>query len=244
MEHTSGQAYINDRLKIIHRETLVIAEQLALGLEAMAKVTKNEAYYYQSFYAMSMGLERLMKLNFHIEQPEVDPYALRHNLKKLSKKLGVTFEHDPICNSILNFLTRFAEGSRYTIVDYLYDGNRDKLSKEPILNFYQHCIKPVLMAHPRKRSQPIPSLDELFFVVGIREDLGEHHSVNAMISHQEDIAHASRFIVMYMGRLLQPFILRLTRIADNSLPEFNRMLIYLKGDDRYFKSRKTFRYGS
>lgn len=108
-----------EKFIIINRETGIIAELLTSGLESIRKIYKSLAYYYQSFYAISMGLERLMKLIIHIEEPTKNPYKLGHKLEDLSSALNITFPYNSIENEILLFLTDFANGDKYTIVDLL-----------------------------------------------------------------------------------------------------------------------------
>ena len=61
------------KFNILNREAGIIAELLTSGLENLRKVSRGHAFYYQSFYSLSTGLERLMKqetsgLIQHIQQ--------------------------------------------------------------------------------------------------------------------------------------------------------------------------------
>ena len=230
-----------EKFNIINRETGIIAELLTSGLEAIRKIYKSQAYYYQSFYAVSMGLERLMKLIIHIEQPTTNPYKLGHKLEDLSNVLNITFPNNSIENEILSFLTDFAKGDRYTIVDFLYNGDSNRLAKEPIVYFYKAILSQILNIHPPKKSINFPNLDDFGFVLSIKEDLTEIQSLNDWMIHNQTIEHASKYSAMYMARILRPFIDRLESHEGNPNPHFSELFRYLPDDDSYYLTRKTYR---
>jgi len=231
----------SEKFNIINRETGIIAELLTSGLEAIRKIYKSQAYYYQSFYAISMGLERLMKLILHIEQPTKRPFELGHKLGDLAKALNISFPNNSIENEILSFLADFSKGDRYTIVDFLHHGDSNRLAKEPIICFYKTILSRILVAHPTKKAIIFPNLDDFGFVLSIKEDLTEIQNFNDWMIHNQTIEHASKYSAMYMSRLLRPFIDRLESHEGNPNPHFSEFFRYLPSDDDYYISRKTYR---
>ncbi len=166
----------SQKFSVINRETKLVAELATSGLENIRKIHLNQAFYYQSFYAMSMGLERLMKLIVHIEQPLINPFKLGHNIEDLSSFLNISFPANSIENNIIIFLSAFAKGDRYTIVDFLYNGDNTRLAKEPIANFYANILSAILKLHPPKRSIPLPDLCDISYVLSIKEDLPKYRA--------------------------------------------------------------------
>lgn len=233
--------FVNERFKIINRETAVISDLLTAGLEAIRRIHLSQASYYQSFYAISMGIERLIKLILHLEQPKVDPKKYSHRLDDLSKTIGINFANQKICNTIILFLSDFARRDRYTIVDYLYNGNGSLLNREPISKFYQSCVTPILLQHPPNNLSAIPELDEVGFTRQIKEDLNDIISLSQSMLHAQKIQHAAHYVSMYFGRILQPYIKRLILHEGNPNPYFSEYFRYLIGDDKYFIKRKRFR---
>lgn len=235
------QRSTSEKFNIINREAGIISELLTSGLEAIRKIYKSQAYYYQSFYAISMGFERLMKLIIHIELPTKNPYTLGHNLEDLSNALDITFPNNSIEHEILVFLTDFAKRDRYTIVDFLYNGDSDRLAKEPIVYFYKAILSRILNTHPPKKPITFPNLDDFGFVLRIKEDLTEIQSLNDWMIHNQTIEHASKYSAMYMARILRPFIDRLESHEGNPNPHFSELFRYLPSDDNYYLMRKTYR---
>ncbi|MES2457885.1 MAG: hypothetical protein V4594_20165 [Bacteroidota bacterium] len=235
------QRSTNEKFNVINREAGIISELLTSGLEAIRKIYKSQAYYYQSFYAISMGFERLMKLIIHIELPTTNPYKLGHKLEDLSNALNITFPNNSIEHEILVFLTDFAKGDRYTIVDFLYNGDSDRLAKEPIVYFYKAILTRILNAHPPKKPVIFPNLDDCGYVLSIKEDLTEIQSLNDWMIHNQTIEHASKYSAMYMARILRPFISRLESHGGNPNPHFSELFRYLPSDDNYYLTRKTYR---
>lgn len=238
---TSAPTPPTDRFKIINRETAIIAAQLTSALETVHQISKSTANYYLLFYSLSMSIERLMKLIIHIERPELKPKEHGHQLKVLSEKLDIYFTNEPIVQAIFDFLNGFAMGERYTIVGYLHYGNRGLLNQEPIVKFYRDCLLPILSAHPPKSRQSLSVMNDIAMVMGTKENLKSYDSFEDWYQHGQDIAHASKFLAMYVGRLIQPYIHRLILHEGHPLPYFSEYFVYLRGDDKYFKSHKIYR---
>ncbi|RZM10533.1 MAG: hypothetical protein EOO88_48050 [Pedobacter sp.] len=231
---------VTERFKILSRETAIIAELLTSGLESMRKIHLNQAHYYQSFYAASMGLERLMKLILHVEQSNLDPFKLGHKLENLANALQIGVAGDSIEQKMFAFLSSFARGDRYTIIDFLHDNDSSRLAKEPVVSFYLDIILPILELHPPKPISKSTEVDDHFFALKIREDLQEITSLSEAISHFQGIDHASRFAAMYLARLARPFKDRLFSLDGNPNPYFSEHFRYLPDDDKYYLSRKTY----
>jgi hypothetical protein len=233
--------YTTQKFCIINRETQVIAELITSGLENIRKIHLNTAFYYQSFYAISMGLERLSKLIVHIEKPDINPYKIGHDLNNLGNFLEINFLSQSVEYQIFKFLNDFAKGDRYTMIDFLYRNDNDRLSKEPIYNYYNNIIKRILQVNPPQRLYFIPDLSDVSTVLRIKEDLSEIRSLTEAMQHSQLIEHAGKYSAMYMARVARPFIERLQTHDGNSNPFFSEHFKYLSLGDGYFLKRKTYR---
>ena len=231
----------SERFKLLNREASLISGLITSGLEHLNKVSKNPTYYYQSFYALSVGLERLMKLILYLENQPTNLRGFNHNLVRLKNATNVTFSVDSIENKLIIFLNHFSNSGRYNIVDYFSSGNPSDLVNEPIVKFYNEIILEIISLHP---PHAITTLRPINFVsvLHIGEDFSEINDLNDLIIRGQLIDHASKYAVMYLGRLLQPFLEKLRSFdgpPDN--PYFSEHFRYLRQDDLYFKNRKTFR---
>ena len=229
------------KFNILNREAGIIAELLTSGLENLRKVSRGHAFYYQSSYSLSTGLERLMKLIIHLENPSANLRTHGHNLENLRQTIGIQLSPTSLEYKILLFMNDFASGERYSIVDYLSDGDSMRLTNEPIIKFYNDILNEVLTAHPPNSIRILPPID-FALVRHTREDLSQINDLGDLLVHGQIIEHASKYCVMYTGRLLQPFIERLrTHDGPPNNPYFSEHFRYLRQIDDYFKNRKTFR---
>ncbi len=231
-----------ERFKILNREASIVAELLTNGLENSRKISSSHAYYYQSFYALSMGLERLMKLILNVEQSGVNLKTHGHKLKDLINVLGINFNDDSIEAKLISFLNDFAEGDRYSIVDFLSRGDKRRLANEPVVKFYSTIIKDILETHPPHRVWLAPNIDELGHVLHNREDLSAINSLSDLAVHTQLVEHASKYYVMYAARIMRPLIGRLSNHDGYPKnPYFSEHFRFLPDDDSRALNRKTFR---
>mgnify|MGYP001575499331 CR=1 FL=1 len=82
---------LSERFKVLNREADLICGLITSGIEDLRNISKGSAYYYQSFYSLSVGLERLMKLILYLENPSTNLRSFNHNLVQLKKATKITF---------------------------------------------------------------------------------------------------------------------------------------------------------
>jgi len=238
-----GETQLDERFKILNREAGLMCGLLTAGLESLRKVSKDKSYYYQSFYSLSVGFERLMKLILYLENPSINLRSFNHDLERLKNATNITFDVDNISieNKLIVFLNHFANSGRYNIVDYFSSGNSSDLVNEPIIKFYNDVFVEIISLHPpRLITAPLPV--DFVRILHISEDLSEINDLNDLMTQGQLVNHASKYAVMYFGRLLQPFLEKLGSFdgpPDN--PHFSEHFRYLRQNDSYFKNRKTFR---
>ncbi len=145
---------------LLLKETGLAATSIEQGLNALRKAKfSNKKLYYQAFFLLSIGMERILKLIIIVnnlvtkdrfpENNELKDYG--HNIIDLFNK--ITYEIRPnedflnqeeIYLPILNFLSDFAKGSRYYNLDTLSgkNGRKDPLHEWNKIQIYikgKHC---------------------------------------------------------------------------------------------------------
>ena len=233
---------INKRFKMLNREAGLVSELISSGLENLRKVDRNPSFYYQSFYSLSIGIERLLKLLTYLDNPKSNLKNFGHEINSLMDNIGLSFPFGSIENKILLFLDDFNTGKRYCIIDFLLNEKENYLSDEPIVKFYNDILVEVLSIHPPRKIWSIPSLDGYARVNQISEDLSEINSFDDLIFHRQIINHASKYCAMYIGRILQPILEKLIKYdGPPKNPYFNEYFTFLIQPDSYFLKRKTFK---
>lgn len=231
---------VTEKFKILNREASLISGLITNGLNDLRRVSKNQSFYYQSFYGLSIGLERLLKLLMFLKDPTVDLRALGHNIERLLLEAGFSFPGTSIEYKLVEFLNAFAKGNRYNIIDCLSSNDFTNIGEEPIVDFYNSVLREVINIHPVRKSSQFTNVD-FASVFHIGEDSSEINDLNDLLSHGKLINHSTKYCVMYFGRLLQPLLTELATYdgpPDN--PYFSEHFKYLRQDDNYFKNRKTY----
>lgn len=156
------------------REAAIAAQQLARGVTALGKANHaQKGLYGETFFSLSIGLERLAKLitisEFAINNTGQFPgngylKKFQHNLPDLIeecnsisavRRSGKKFTERPssdIHKGILLTLTEFAELSRYYNLDLIAGGPAKKLP-EPISAWWDRVGQPILAEHYSDRQR-------------------------------------------------------------------------------------------
>ena len=150
------------RFIVFNREAELAKRVTCSGLTALRKATPSApGIYYDAFFAISIGLERLAKLAWLIDEcirrngafpTDQDLKSVGHDIRKLIKKAQLiqriqsaysTFPNDSITDHIIEFLSEFAEGTRYYNIDFLVSG-KSKAMGDPIKNWHAKVGAPIL----------------------------------------------------------------------------------------------------
>jgi len=236
---------VDTRFKLLNREADLIVGLISSGMADLRRSYINKAYYYQGFYGVSIGLERILKLLIFLNGSSINIKSFNHDMKKLFLHVGIFFKKNSIEQDIIDFLNDFALKRRYQIVDVLNSGDYKQINNEPIAIFYEKIIKNILNFHPPK-SLLVPKdgvlLSDLGSLFMFNEDFSEETDMNNYwIKNQLDI-YALKYVSMYIGRILQPIIEKINGkgYPFKNNPDFSDHFKYLKQNDSYFKNRKTF----
>lgn len=234
---------IDERFKLLNREADLVAGMLKGGLGDLQNISKADSFYYEAFYSLSIGFERLLKLILFIQAPQSNLKSYSHDISKLLVSLNITYPNGSIEKNISEFLSDFASKDRYSIPDILGNKSSAILTSEPMHRFSSTIGEEILRTHPIKELILPTEFAQYIHLLHIEEDF----SVNADASHLlligQKRSHIAKYSTMYMGRLIQKPIEMLDQYsgADHNNPYFYEHFTYLRGDDKYFKNRKTFR---
>jgi len=166
---------MNGIFQAIAREAALAAEHLAIGISALGKCNyAQQSYYYQSFFALSLGFERCAKISLLID------YALEHNGSFPSNKIFRQYGHNirnlleltdviaerrnfrqrlpksSIHNAIVDVLTNFATNiTRYYNIEFVTGDPNIIQRKDAVEDWFEKVITPIINTHrsPRQRQR-------------------------------------------------------------------------------------------
>lgn len=114
-------------------EASLTASLLGNGLNALRKANLyNKGLYYQAFFSLSIGVERLLKIivitQYRVDHDgsfptDINPRKFGHDLIILCEYTGIQFESNSIHLKIIDFLNVFAKKSRYYNIDSMMNLN-------------------------------------------------------------------------------------------------------------------------
>lgn len=162
--------WMDSTWQALAREAGLAAEHLAIGVTALGKANyAQHAYYYQAFFALSIGLERAAKLAFVVDHVienkgsfpsnkklrsyghnlrellvRIDQIAERYGLKKAEDRLPCL----DINNNIIEILSDFATNiTRYYNLDFITNSPSIAKHVDPIRDWYERVTLPILQKH-------------------------------------------------------------------------------------------------
>jgi hypothetical protein len=150
------------RFIAFNREAELAKRLTCSGLTALRKATPSApGIYYDAFFGLSIGLERLGKLAWLIDESirrngafptDKDLKRVCHDIKALIEKAQLVqrvqsayaaLPSDSITNQIIEFLSEFAVGTRYYNIDF-FVGGKSKRMGDPIKNWHAKVGAPIL----------------------------------------------------------------------------------------------------
>jgi hypothetical protein len=158
------------RFIAFNREAELAKRLTCSGLTALRKATLSApGIYYDAFFGLSIGLERLAKLAWLIDEcirrngtfpSDKDLRNVGHDVKKLIQKAQLVqreqsayaaLPSDGITNQIIEFLSEFAESTRYYNIDF-FVGGKSKRMGDPIKNWHAK-VEGLILELPEVRAK-------------------------------------------------------------------------------------------
>ena len=124
----------NEKEIMLKNEASLVSSLLGNGLNSLRKSNLNNiGLYYQAFFSLAIGLERLLKIilitQYRVQNNEEFPKQLPlkdygHDLLKLTKLANINLnDKDDIHYRILEFLNNFSQKARYYNLDNIINEN-------------------------------------------------------------------------------------------------------------------------
>ena len=120
-----------EKERILANEEALTASLLGNGLNSLRRADMyNKGLYYQAFFSLSIGIERLLKIivvsRYRCEHDGEFPANINlrkfgHYLLKLCEYMEIKFDMDSAHLHILSFLNEFAKKNRYYNIDSMLD---------------------------------------------------------------------------------------------------------------------------
>lgn len=244
--------------KLLLIEGSLTAFALAEGLDCLRKANVYEkGMYYQAFFSLSIGLERLLKLiiiydyrvrnngNFP-ENKEIK--AKGHNLYEMFKIVVPNILKNNLYNSTINFLSDFAKTTRYYNLDVLTGKETQKLNP---LEEWNNIEKMILKEYNAK-IKTIPNKDELINNLNqtadiLFFDMNSNQINNAIYIvdeiEQRDIIQGYNVLVLYKIITLLVNILTEYEIKNNLFPCLREYFKYFRANysDGEIRRKKSWR---
>jgi hypothetical protein len=233
---------------LISNEALIASTCIEQGLTALRKASfTNKKKYYQSFFMLSIGIERILKLTYVIKctvnnnclPPNDSLKSFGHNLLSLFENITqevrpnenfLLKDHNQIHSKIINLLNEFGKSSRYYNLDSL-NGQGDQ--KDPLAKWYS--IQLLILGRHLKNLNNIP--DSVISKINSFSLIHIYNENNTLISDAKTLTEnidnsniLKEYSVLYVYQLLDYII---TILLD--LNEAKRMLPELR--DYFFLFR-------
>ena len=154
----------------LEKEAALTASLLGNGLNALRKADLyNKGLYYQAFFSLSIGIERLLKIivvnKYRVNHDgafptDINPRKFGHDLIKLCKHTGIKLESNPLHIKLVEFLNDFAKKSRYYNIDSMMNTNVGY--HDPLYDWY---LLSQDILNSSKKKNIIPNKQELANII-------------------------------------------------------------------------------
>ena len=225
-------------------EAALTSSLLGNGLTSLRHANiNNKGLYYQAFFSLSIGIERLMKMiiinEYRYENNgefpiNIDLKKIGHDLNKLSSYIGINFEENSVHNKILNFLNDFAKYSRYYNIDNILDktNNNDPLNDWD--NIREDIQKNIKLKKVNQNKVAIASLLEEISYVNFNEINGEElNSLIELLDKEKNNEQIQKYSVQYVYEIIRVLV---NKIVEMEKQQFIMPILSEFFDIYYSKS--------
>ena len=270
-----GRMWDANQLALL-REAGIAGNSISAGLAAIRKANyATPGLYGHAFFSFSVGLERTLKLiyimNYLIENnkypTDIHLRDLGHNIKilfdfaqQVQIKYSISTGESMVTSQsfemlIVEFMSRFAQGSRYYNLDLLVGSRKAVSSIDPIRDWFETVGRPILAMHlTDKKVKKIRSNAILLhqktahytYVSHTAED-GTPLADVFSASYQTGITEVIRkYATLYSARLCRYLYYILWSIRHEChnngqvVPCLEELFFPFMNDDAYLLSRRTF----
>lgn len=249
---------------------------LGSGVTLLGKANYAEkGFYFTSFTAISTGLERIGKLclilDYYIDNDGQFPtekelkYEIGHDLEKLYKKsIKLISKHkiehqyfekveSEICKRILNILSKFAKGDRYSNLNSLVNS---KYKSDPIFEWNENIDKKIYELRVSKRKkqkiefnskivgQLLSPISHVSYFSESRKEINEVEQASFLTGVYESVSKYRQLYVLQIIRywviILRDLQYKAMELRKGDIPYFSEIFVTFYNSDNYFLTRKTY----
>lgn len=260
------------------REAAIASQSISAGLNALRKANyAATGLYSHAFFSLSIGLERLLKLIFildyivenHGKFPDesVLKRKFRHNiallfsyaqsvdLKMQSRNDRYPLPENGIESDIVDFITKFSEGTRYYNLNYLAGAPIKGSTKDPIAEWYEKVGLRILEKHYSKakkaKDEAVAELNELVLgpysrVLHTAEDGSPLESMQTAVLQTGKNKVMQKYGTFYCVRIVRFLYMLLydlegpAQATGVDVPYLHELFFPFLNDDKYLLSLRTF----
>lgn len=263
---------LNPTFIALLKEAQFTKELLGAGATEVRRANyATKGVYFQSFTSLSTGLERIGKLclmlDHYIETDGKFPDSkflkneIGHNLVLLQQKateviarrnLHIQVPSEATHQAIVRLLSEFAEGDRYSNINFLVGANRQS---DPIAAWFTQVDMPLFESCvPEKRKQKIVgNARAIAYLTGPFTRVLHTSETGSEITDVEEasyrtgiftaVAPQRQLYVLQLIRFWSHLLTELEHIAQalgkEDIPFFSELFAAFRNDDAYMKTRKT-----
>ena len=260
----------------LNKEALFTCEMLCAGVTQIRYANyANRGIYFQSFTSLSTGLERIGKICLMLDYsfrhngnyPNYDymKNKIGHDIEKIYIQLYKTKEmysfelnyiqdlEMDIYKDILNILSKFAKGDRYSNIDFIankrhYNDPIEMWYKKVDLYFFKTFVSQKKKDIIKHNAKAIDSLmSEFTAVIHTGEDEKDIRSVENAVFRTGIFEAVAPYRQFYVFQIIRFFVEILFNLQDKmiesgfEIPYFVDIFGVFYNDDRYIKTRKTWK---
>ncbi len=267
---------MNKTFHTIVDEAQFTRDILGSGITHLGKANYGQrGMYFQAFTGISTGLERIGKLclilDYYIQNNGIFPddsflkKEIGHDLNKIYQKSQLIIERDNIVLKyqnkiddslqveILNILSRFAKGDRYSNIDFLVKG---KYQSDPIkdwhekidLNLYKNRVskkkKEKIQYNAKLIGELLGHATSVRHYSESREEINDVESASFLIGMTESISKYRQLyvlqIVRYWVELNRKLQYTAMELGNQDIPFMTEIFTIFNNQDSYFLTRKAY----
>ncbi|GEM87746.1 hypothetical protein [Meiothermus granaticius] len=265
-------AHLNQTFVALLKEAQFTKELLGSGATQIRQANyASKGLYFQSFANLSTGLERIGKLclilDHYIETQGSFPdfkylkNEIGHNLNLLQEKAEKMalhrgwpnpFPSSAIHKAIVELLSEFAEGDRYSNFDLLVGANRQA---DPIASWYERVDLPLfesrvtakkkhaIVGNAKLISSLIGPISSVLHISETGEEITDVENASRNTGVFEAVAPHRQLHVLQIIRAWVKLLGKLQHVAQalgrDDIPFFDELFAAFENDDAYMKTRKT-----
>lgn len=257
------------------KETQFTSEMLTAGYEQIGKANyAQKGLYFQAFTSLSTGLERLGKIclildyiitnNGNLPNDDYIKKEIGHDLNKLYLQtkiikekynfqlMGLQNLDENIYQKIINILSRFGKGDRYSNIDLI---TNKRTYVDPITAWYEEIDIEIFKTKISERKKDYINmtshiLDNLMsqdFMVIHNGENGKEINTIYQYNYQAQIYYAvEQHRRIYIYQIMRYFVGILIELHDHirennlmEIPSFSEIFSIFFWDEKYIKRRKT-----